>query len=175
VDEQVHDGHRVAGRAQSGGEHHVADLAHGGRGEGFFDVVFGAADDGAEQQGDRPDDDHTQLRARRQGEDGAGSHDQVDPGGDHGGGVDERRDRGGAFHRVAQPGLQRDLGGLAAGGQQQQQPDRRQGGLAQLGGGGEHPGKRQGPDGGEHHHLRDRQADVADPVDHERFLGRRRG
>ena len=39
--------------------------------------------------------------------------DQVDAGGDHGGGVDQGADRGGAFHGVGQPDVQRELGGFA--------------------------------------------------------------
>ena len=66
------------------------------------------------------------LRVGREVEHRAGPHDQVDAGGDHGRGVDERRHRGRALHRVAEPGLQRHLGGLAARGEQQQQADRGQ-------------------------------------------------
>ena len=53
---------------------------------------------------------------------------QVDPGRDHGGGVDEGRDRRRALHGVGQPVEQRDLGRLAGGGQEQQQ--HRRGGRA---------------------------------------------
>ena len=109
-----------------GGQHHVADLAHRARRERFLDVVLGAADDRPEQQRHRADDDHTQLRVGRKVEDRTGPHDQVHARGDHGGGVDERRHRCGALHRVAEPGLQRHLRRLAARGQQQQQPDRGQ-------------------------------------------------
>ena len=42
-----------------------------------------------------------------------GTGDQVDTGGHHGRGVDQCRDRGRAGHRIGQPGLQRQLGGLA--------------------------------------------------------------
>src|SRR5690349_24132681 len=37
--------------------------------------------------------------------------------------VDQRRDRGGALHRVEQPGLQRHLGGLPARREQQEQAE----------------------------------------------------
>ncbi len=49
-----------------------------------------------------------------------GADDHVDARGDHRGGMDERRDRGGAGHRVGQPDIERDLRALARGGQQQQ-------------------------------------------------------
>ncbi len=41
------------------------------------------------------------------------SRDEEDAGGDHGGGVDERADGGGAFHGVGQPDVERDLSGFA--------------------------------------------------------------
>ena len=50
--------------------------------------------------------------------------DEVDARGHHRRRVDERRDRGRAFHGVEQPALQGHLGGLAAGAQQQQQAER---------------------------------------------------
>ena len=56
---------------------------------------------------------------------GVRAGDQVDAGGDHGRRVDQRRHRGRALHRVGQPGLQRELAGLAARAEQQQQPDAR--------------------------------------------------
>ena len=132
VGEQVHDRERVAGGPEAGGQHHVADLAHRRRGKRLLDVVLGAADDRAEQQRDRADDDHAELCVGRQVEHRAGPHDQVHARGDHGRGVDQRRHRGRALHRVAEPGLQRHLRGLAARGEQQQQPDRGQRALAQL-------------------------------------------
>ena len=172
VGQQVHDRERVAGGTQPGGQHHVADLRHRRRGKRFLDVVLGAADDRAEQQRDRADDHDTQLCVGREVEDRAGPHDQVDAGGDHGGGVDERRHRRRAFHRVAEPGLQRHLRRLAARRKQQQQPDRGQRALTELGCGGEDAREGDRADVGEHHHQRDGQADVADAVDDERLLGR---
>ncbi len=41
----------------------------------------------------------------------------------HGGGVDERGDRRGAFHGVGQPGVERELGGLAAGAHEEEERD----------------------------------------------------
>ena len=172
VGQQVHDRDRVAGGPEARCEHHVADLAHRGRGEGLLDVVLGATDDRAEQQRDRADDDDAQLRARREVEHRPGPHDQVDTRGDHGRGVDQCGDRGGAFHGVTEPGLQRHLRRLAARGEQQQQTDGVERALAQHRGGGEDTRERDGAEVGEHHHHRDGKADVADAVDHERLLGR---
>ena len=44
---------------------------------------------------------------------------EVDAGHDHGGGVEQRRDRRRAGHGVGQPGVQRELAGLADGGDEQ--------------------------------------------------------
>ena len=51
------------------------------------------------------------------------ARDHVDAGGDHGGGVDERGDGRGAFHRVGQPDVEGDLRGLAGGAEDEQQGD----------------------------------------------------
>src|SRR5699024_11875461 len=95
VIEQVHDRQRLAGGAEAGGEDHVADLAHGGGGQRLLDVVLRAADDRAEQEGDRADGDHGGPRGGGGVEDQVGPGDEVDAGGDHGRGVDEGRHRGG--------------------------------------------------------------------------------
>ena len=51
----------------------------------------------------------------------AGDH--VDAGGDHGGGVDERGDRRGAFHGVGQPDVERKLRAFAGSADQQAEAD----------------------------------------------------
>ena len=47
------------------------------------------------------------------GEEGHGAGDEVDAGGDHGGGVDECGDGGGAFHGVGEPYVEGELGRFA--------------------------------------------------------------
>ena len=56
-------------------------------------------------------------------EEDVAARDHVDAGGDHGGGVDEGGDRRGAFHRVGQPDVERDLRGFAGGAEDQEQGD----------------------------------------------------
>src|SRR5690606_39761880 len=86
-------------------------------------VVRRGAGGRAEQGRERADGDDGGLDGLVEAEDGVGAGDEVDAGGDHGGGVDERRDRGGAFHGVGEPGLERPLPGLAAGGGEEEQAD----------------------------------------------------
>ena len=64
VREQVEDRERVAHRAEAGGEHHVADLAHRRAGQRLLDVVLGAAEDRTPQERDGGDDDDRGLRDR---------------------------------------------------------------------------------------------------------------
>ena len=51
--------------------------------------------------------------------------DQVDAGRHHGGGVDQRRDRGRAFHGIGQPDMQWELSALADGAHEDQDGDQR--------------------------------------------------
>ena len=67
----------------------------------------------------------TQLRVGRGGKQRRAAGDHVDAGRDHRGRVDQGADGRGAFHRVGQPDVQRELGALAAGAEHQQQADRR--------------------------------------------------
>ena len=55
---------------------------------------------------------------------GVHARDHVNAGGDHGGGVDQRADRRGAFHGVRQPDVERELRGFADGADEEQQANR---------------------------------------------------
>src|SRR5699024_4832259 len=105
VGDQVEDRERVPDRAQAGGEHHVPDLRHRRGGQRLLQVVLGATHDRPEQQGDGTDDHHHELGGGGTFEDRPGADYQVYTGGDHRGGVDQCGHRGGAGHRVPEPGL----------------------------------------------------------------------
>ena len=53
----------------------------------------------------------------------AAAGDHINAGGDHGGGVDQGGDGRGAFHRVGQPDVQRELRRFAEGAEHQQERD----------------------------------------------------
>jgi hypothetical protein len=70
----------------------------------------------------------------------------------------------------AEPGLQRELRGLAAGGEQQHQADRGQQALRGPADPAQHAGEGHRAEPREHQHDRDRQPGVADPVGDERLV-----
>ena len=114
--------------ARADGQEHVAELADRGVREHLLDVVLGDGDGGGEQRrGARRRSAMIQRGAlgATTASTGLMRHHQVHAGGDHGGGVDERRHRGGAVHGVGQPEVQRQLRALAAGADEQQQRDGR--------------------------------------------------
>jgi hypothetical protein len=111
VRHQVEHGHRVGRQAQRDG--HVAQLRQRGVGDDALDVVLDDAQEAHEQRGDRADDQHEAQRGVRQLEQRRHARDHEDAGRHHGGGVDQRGDRGRAFHRVGQPHVQRELRRLA--------------------------------------------------------------
>ena len=107
---------------------------------------------------------------RGEAEEDVGAGDQVDARGDHGRGVDQGGDRGGALHRVGQPGMERQLGRLGEGPEQEQQADRHHGpfvGGEDVRGLGEDGAVVEGADLAEDQEGRQGEADVADHVDHE--------
>ena len=112
--------HRRAVSADAGGEEHVAELRASRIGDHPLDVVLRGADGGGEEGrrgADISDDIERRLAGlehRRQ----AADHEHA--GGDHRRGVDQGADRGRAFHRVRQPGVQPKLGRFTAGADEQQ-------------------------------------------------------
>jgi hypothetical protein len=98
-----------AERADAHRQEHQAELRHGGVREHALDVVLHEPD-GRGHQGRRgADDGDNHHRLRRVAEEHGIAPDHVDPRGDHRRRMDQRRHRRRAFHRVRQPGVQRNL------------------------------------------------------------------
>ena len=104
------------------------------------------------------------------------------PAGHHGGGVDQRRDRRRAFHRVGQPGVQAELRRLAHRADEQQQAERGQDvDVAARGNGTSVPtllgaaantaSKSDRAEDQEHAHDAEGEAEIADAVDDEGLDG----
>ncbi len=157
---------------------HVGDLADRGVGQQALEVVLA---DGGDRRPEHRDRGHhggdvqsgsaAVLGVQVQGEE-AGH--QVDPGRHHRRRVDQRRDRGRALHGVGQPGVQRELGGLARDPGEQQQRGRDDGRHRQRAGGSH---RREAADGrrpraGQQHQDGDEHAEVTD-ARHEERLHRR--
>ncbi len=92
---------------------HVAELGEGRVGEDPLDIVLLGGDEGGEEGGDAadPGDDIERGGGELENEEDAREH--VDARRDHGGGVDEGGDGGGALHGVRQPDVERDHRRLA--------------------------------------------------------------
>ncbi len=111
VRHQVEHGHRVGGCAQR--HRHVTQLRQRGIGHHALDVVLDHAQE-AHEQGRDGTDHQDEVEGRiRQLEQRRHARHHEDAGGHHGGRVDQRGDRGRAFHRVGQPHVQRELRALA--------------------------------------------------------------
>ena len=102
-------------------QEHVTNLAHGGVRENAFDVGLHQRGKACQHQRNRTDNTHQIQNFRGHQEQAMGTRNQVDTGGNHGRGVDQRGDRGWTRHRVGQPCLQRQLRGFTHGATQQHQ------------------------------------------------------
>ncbi|MPM54767.1 hypothetical protein SDC9_101547 [bioreactor metagenome] len=129
VRHQVEHGHRVGGHTQRNG--HVTQLRERGVRDHALDVVLDDAQDTHEQRGDGADHEDQVQRHIRQFIQRRHARDHEDTGGHHGRRVNQRGDRCRAFHRIRQPGVQRELRRLAHrahkqadGGHRHQQPAR---------------------------------------------------
>ena len=160
-------------------QEHVAELAHGGIGQHALDVVLHQADGGREDRRERADRGHHGQRRRRQLKYGVHARDHVHARRHHGGRVDQRADRRGAFHGVRQPDVQRNLRRLAGGADEQQQRDGRQHAVAHLKAAGlqRRPNFREAEraERAARPNSPEDEAGVADAVDDEGLLARVRG
>ncbi len=148
---------------------HVGELADGRVREDALDVVLRQRGQRRAQHGDRGDDAEHRERRRRRQEHRVEPRHREHPGGDHRRGVDQRRDRRRAGHRVRQPDVQRELRGLAddAGAEQQRGGGHRPGG--QVRHGGEHVGDAEAAGGPAEHDHPDDEAGVPEPGGQERL------
>ncbi len=122
VRHQVEDARGVG--AHAAGQEHVAELRHGRVRENFLDVGLHQADGGGIERGDRADDGDDQHGDRRAREKRIHARDHVHARGDHRRGVNQRADGRGAFHRVGQPDVKRQLRGFSDRAGEKQQANR---------------------------------------------------
>ena len=124
VRHQVEHRHRVGRCTQR--HRHVAQLRQRGIGHHALDVVLDDRQKAHEQRRDRPDDQDEVERSVGQLEQRRHALHHEDAGCHHGGSVDQRGNRGGAFHRVRQPSMQRKLGRFTHGTNEQADARHRQ-------------------------------------------------
>jgi hypothetical protein len=119
--EQVED--RAAIGADAERHEHVAQLRAGRIGDDALDIVLHQPTVAAKNAVIAPIQVTEDQRIRRVFENRRHARDQEHAGGDHGGGMDERRHRCRAFHGVRQPGVQQELRRLAHRAHEQKQAD----------------------------------------------------
>ena len=93
--------------------HHVAELTDRGVGEHAFDIVLHQGNRRRHERRNQTDDGYHQRCLSRPDKNSHGARHQVDTRCHHGRGVDQRRYRRGALHRVRQPYVQGELGRFA--------------------------------------------------------------
>ena len=171
VGHQMEDGRRI--RRDATAQEHIAELGDGRIGQHAFDVVLNESNGGREDGCGRADDGHDTQREGRVVKKHVRPRDHVNAGGDHGGRVDERGDRGGAFHRVGEPDIERKLRALAGRAQHQAKRDHGNHATAPAGVLAEFSsdlGERQGAEVGDEQEHPDQKAEVAYAIDNECFL-----
>ena len=115
----------------------------------------------------------TTRERRGSDEERVAARDHVDAGRDHGGRVDERGDRRGAFHGVGEPDVERDLRGLAGGAEDEQEGDGGEEAAVQSGAGAmaaKTSVKLERAEVGDEQEHGEQEAEVADAVDDEGLL-----
>ena len=111
VRHQVEHGDRVRRGAER--DRHVAELRQRRVGDDALDVVLDDAEKAHEERRDRADRHHERERGVGELEQRRHARDHEDAGRHHRRGVDQRRDRRRAFHRIGQPDVERELRALA--------------------------------------------------------------
>ncbi len=124
--------HRGGPGTRADRREHEAQLADGRIGEHLLDVALGAGGTCGSDGGETAKHHRDYQSVGRSFHDRPRASQQEHAGGDHSRGVDERRDRRGALHRVGKPDVERELCGLAHGAYQEEQRDRRHGDAAHL-------------------------------------------
>ncbi len=115
-----HPGHE---RAHPDRRHHETELRNGRVGQHLLDVVLANSNRGRKQRRHCAGHGHHILRLRDKRIKRRGTRHQVHARRDHGGGMDERRDRGRAGHRVGQPDVKRNLRRFAGHAKQHEERD----------------------------------------------------
>ena len=109
-------GHEVENRrgegAHAAGEEHVTELADGGISEHPLDVVLNQPNRSRPDGRGRAHRSHDPQRRWREHVERVRARHHINPGGHHGGRVNQGADGGGAFHGVRQPNVERNLRGL---------------------------------------------------------------
>ena len=119
--EQVEHRHRIDAHTRR--HEHIAKLRHGRIGDDALDVVLHQTNGRRDEGRQRTDHHDHRGRVGRVFIKGRHPADQEHPGGDHGSGVDQRRHRRRALHRVRQPGVQDQLRRFPHRADEQQHPD----------------------------------------------------